>query len=71
MKSYEAQTPKLACKTLIVNEGKKEITIEPMDNFPVIKDLIVDLDSVYRKMNMITPRVTPPEEVIQGKLKLD
>ncbi|MQL56557.1 succinate dehydrogenase/fumarate reductase iron-sulfur subunit [Acidianus ambivalens] len=59
--------PKLACKTLIVNEGKKEITIEPMDNFPVIKDLIVDLDSVYRKMNKIIPRVTPPEEVIQGK----
>jgi succinate dehydrogenase/fumarate reductase-like Fe-S protein len=38
-----------------------------MDNFPVIKDLIVDLGSVYRKMSKIVPRVTPPEEVIQGK----
>ncbi len=44
------------------DEGQKTpvITVEPMGNMPVIKDLIVDMDAVHwKKMQRITPWLLP------------
>jgi succinate dehydrogenase / fumarate reductase, iron-sulfur subunit len=53
-------TPMLACRTHIgkalkdAREGA--ITVEPMGNMPVIKDLIVDMDAVHwKKIHRVTP----------------
>ncbi|MUM65495.1 succinate dehydrogenase/fumarate reductase iron-sulfur subunit [Acidianus infernus] len=63
--------PRLACKTLALDMvkkyGKNEITIEPMDYFPVIKDLIVDWTDFYNRMFKVKPRLYPSKEVLEGK----
>jgi len=63
--------PRLACKTLALDMvrkyGKNEITIEPMDFFPVIKDLVVDWTDFYNRMFKVKPRLYPSKEVLEGK----
>ncbi|AWR96678.1 succinate dehydrogenase/fumarate reductase iron-sulfur subunit [Acidianus sulfidivorans JP7] len=63
--------PRLACKTLALDMvkkyGKNEITLEPMDYFPVIKDLIVDWGNFYERMFKVKPRLYPSKEVLEGK----
>jgi succinate dehydrogenase / fumarate reductase iron-sulfur subunit len=47
------------------NEGDEDrrrpvITVEPMGNFPILKDLIVDMDAVHwRKIQRVTPWLIP------------
>jgi succinate dehydrogenase / fumarate reductase iron-sulfur subunit len=44
------------------DEGQREpvITVEPMGNFPVVKDLIVDMDAVHwKKIQRVTPWLLP------------
>jgi succinate dehydrogenase iron-sulfur subunit len=44
------------------DEGQKTpaITVEPMGNFPVVKDLIVDMDAVHwKKIQRVTPWLLP------------
>ncbi|BDC18080.1 succinate dehydrogenase/fumarate reductase iron-sulfur subunit [Acidianus sp. HS-5] len=63
--------PRLACKTLALDivkkYGKNEITLEPMDYFPIIKDLIVDWTDFYNRMFKVKPRLYPSKEVLEGK----
>jgi len=53
---------RLACKTLIANivqvEGA-EVTIEPMGNMPVVKDLVVDMSMFWDKVQKIQPGLLP------------
>ena len=45
---------RLACKVLMRDVGEK-VTIEPMLGFPVIKDLIVDMDPFFEKYKAVKP----------------
>ena len=45
---------RLACKVLIRDVGNK-VTIEPMLGYPVIKDLVVDMDPFMAKYKSIKP----------------
>jgi succinate dehydrogenase / fumarate reductase iron-sulfur subunit len=45
---------RLACKTLIQEVGSK-ITIEPLPGFPVLKDLIVDMEPFFSRLREILP----------------
>jgi succinate dehydrogenase / fumarate reductase, iron-sulfur subunit len=54
--------PGLACHTHLARaaqagrEGSQVITVEPMGNMPVIKDLVVDMDAVHwKKIQRVTP----------------
>ena len=56
--------PGLACHThldeALARSDDNVITVEPMGNMPVIKDLIVDMDAVHwKKMRRITPWLLP------------
>ena len=44
--------PKLACSTLILPEYRKtgKIEVGPLHNYPVVKDLVVDFDRFWKKM---------------------
>jgi succinate dehydrogenase / fumarate reductase iron-sulfur subunit len=58
--------PGLACNTHLESalERSKDgtITVEPMGNMPVIKDLIVDMDAVHwKKQRRVTPWLLPQE----------
>jgi succinate dehydrogenase / fumarate reductase iron-sulfur subunit len=52
---------RLACKTLVSNiqhEGDT-ITVGPMGNMPVIKDLVVNMDSFWDKIRAVQPYLQP------------
>jgi succinate dehydrogenase / fumarate reductase iron-sulfur subunit len=56
---------RLACKTKAIDiaPGGQEITLEPLANLPVIKDLIADMGPFYDKMREISPwLVVAPEK---------
>ena len=62
--------PGLACHTHVARaaraapEGSRVITVEPMGNMPVIKDLIVDMDAVHwKKIHRVTPWLINKEPV--------
>ena len=63
--------PRLACKTnvfeMIKKYGSNVITIEPMDYFKPVKDLIVDMDDFYQRMYKVEPRLHPHKDVLEGK----
>src|SRR4051794_35636820 len=59
--------PDLACHTHLDRAFETSadgvITVEPMGNMPVIKDLIVDMDSVHwKKIRRVTPWLLPDGE---------
>lgn len=45
---------RLACKLLVRDVGAK-ITIEPLMGFPVIRDLVVDMDAFFEKYKAVKP----------------
>jgi len=50
---------KLVCKTRIkeVSPEGEPVTVEPMGNFPVIKDLVTDMDLFWSKVKSVDPYV--------------
>lgn len=60
----------LACQKLVGDYGDEVITIEPLPNFKVIKDLIVDLTPFFQKYRMTRPYLmaedTPDRERLQS-----
>src|SRR5512137_2281191 len=49
----------LACQKLVKDyDYAKEITIEPLKYFEVVKDLIVDMEPFFKRINSITPPTT-------------
>src|SRR3990167_8246324 len=60
--------PKLACKTQLITEYKKKesMIIEPLSNHRVIKDLVVDFNPFWDKINKIEPWLNSSQDV-RGK----
>ena len=54
-------TEKLACRTSIRKEFDRHgrISIDPLPNLPVIKDLVVDMSPFWDKIRAVTPWLTP------------
>ncbi|MBI5970171.1 MAG: succinate dehydrogenase/fumarate reductase iron-sulfur subunit [Deltaproteobacteria bacterium] len=54
---------RLACATQVMPEVKKfgEMEIEPLPNHTVLKDLVVDMNPFWEKLEKITPYLTPKE----------
>jgi succinate dehydrogenase iron-sulfur subunit len=49
--------PRLACYTQISELGGGEVTVQPMDNFPIIKDLATDLSGFFEKHRKVLPNI--------------
>ncbi len=57
--------PRLACETQVADLRSETITVQPMDNFPVVRDLVVDLESFFAKHAGLSPglaRKSDPQE---------
>jgi succinate dehydrogenase / fumarate reductase iron-sulfur subunit len=58
--------PMLACELLVENAvahfGTNEFLIEPLTIAPVVRDLIVDFDKAYERVNKIKPYIIEPVE---------
>lgn len=48
-------TPRLACSTYLNEFYPGEVTLEPLANFPVVRDLVVDLTDFMEKLKAIKP----------------
>ncbi len=64
--------PRLACQTQIAAVASKEnpvVTIEPLYNFPVVRDLITDFTSFFEKHRSIMPYIIRrnPKEVEEAE----
>jgi succinate dehydrogenase / fumarate reductase iron-sulfur subunit len=55
---------RLACKTNVVEiaPSGQEITVEPLANLSVLKDLVADMAPFYGKLREMTPWLVPDEE---------
>lgn len=45
----------LACKTIVGDIKGKEITLRPMNHFPIVKDLVVDMDPFFDRYRQSLP----------------
>ncbi len=54
--------PKLACATFVRDLRREGITVEPLSNFPILKDLAVDFDQFLRHLESVTPYLRRSEE---------
>ena len=62
---------RLACKVLMAGLGSR-VTIEPLRGFPIVKDLIVDMDPFFEKYRSVKPYLInydppPPSERYQDR----
>ncbi|MFO7802539.1 MAG: 2Fe-2S iron-sulfur cluster-binding protein, partial [Desulfovermiculus sp.] len=53
---------RLACKTTVASLKGQEITIRPLNHFPVIKDLVVDMEPFFKKYEQAMPFFDPAHE---------
>ncbi len=49
--------PRLACYTQVADVGGREVTVSPMDNFPIVRDLVTDLTGFFEKHKEVIPHV--------------
>ena len=54
----------LACRTQLANLGPT-VTVEPLRNMPVLKDLTVDMDPFFDKYQAITPFLVPNADLTE------
>ena len=45
----------LACKTIVGDIRAKEITLRPMNHFPIVKDLVVDMEPFFENYKQALP----------------
>ena len=60
--------PKLACNTFVRDLAPNPITIEPLQNFPIERDLVVSVGDFVKKIESIYPYIIPktPKTTGQG-----
>jgi succinate dehydrogenase / fumarate reductase iron-sulfur subunit len=49
--------PRLACETQVSHLRSRTITVQPMDNFPIVRDLVVDMESFFSKHSSLSPHL--------------
>jgi succinate dehydrogenase / fumarate reductase, iron-sulfur subunit len=49
--------PRLACETQVAELRSSTITVQPMDNFPILRDLVVDLESFFSRHAALSPYI--------------
>src|SRR5437899_9158945 len=47
--------PKLTCATFLADYAPGPVRVEPLRNFPVIRDLVVDIGDFMRKLSKVKP----------------
>jgi len=55
-------TPKLACAAFLHEFLPGPIRVEPLTHFPVIRDLVIDMDDFMEKLQRVSPWIIKKEE---------
>lgn len=56
-------SPRLTCEAFVRDYVPEVIRVEPLDHFPVIRDLVVDIDDFMDKLGAVKPWLIPEEEL--------
>ncbi len=54
--------PKLSCGTFLTDYAPGPVTVEPLANFPVVRDLVVDLTDFMQKLPRVKPWIIRPDD---------
>lgn len=54
-------TPRLACNTFLRHLPPGPVTVEPLNNFPIERDLVVTVSDFVKKIESIYPYIMPKE----------
>jgi len=54
--------PKLACATFLTDCAPGPVRIEPLNNFPVVRDLVVEIHDFMDKLSTVKPWIIRDEE---------
>ena len=57
--------PMLACYTQVLDLEADAVTLEPLSNLPVVKDLVVDIQPFFQKFKKIKAYLIKPEEALK------
>jgi fumarate reductase iron-sulfur subunit len=69
--------PRLTCETLLSTCAPGPVRIEPLQHFPIIKDLVVELDDFMAKLQKVRPWIirkdqhVPEREFLQTPAQLE
>ena len=63
--------PRLTCESFLKDFKGQELVIEPLANFPVVKDLVVNIDDFMHKLLSVSPWIIRDKEspVEEGEYK--
>jgi fumarate reductase iron-sulfur subunit len=62
--------PKLTCKTALRTYGDT-VVIEPLANFPIVRDLVVEIDGFMDKFKKVKPWIIRAKEAAEDKASLN
>ena len=54
--------PKLTCETFVRDYTTETITIEPLAHFPVVRDLVINMEDFMEKLPTVSPWLIPDED---------
>jgi fumarate reductase iron-sulfur subunit len=54
--------PKLTCATFLTDYAPGPVRVEPLTNFPVVRDLVVDIDDFMEKLPRVKPWIIRDDE---------
>lgn len=54
--------PKLTCATFLEDYSPGPVRVEPLKNFPVIRDLVVEISDFLAKLKRVKPWIVGPEK---------
>ena len=55
-------TPTLTCAAFLRDYYPREIVVEPLANFPVVRDLVIDMRDFMHKLSAVKPWIIRDEE---------
>lgn len=60
------RTPKLTCNAFLRDYWPRPITVEPLTNFPIIRDLVIDMDDFLHKLKSVQPWIIRQQDIPLG-----
>ena len=58
--------PKLTCSAFLRDYWPGPVVVEPLNNFPIIRDLVIDMDDFMHKLKSVKPWIIRKQELPLG-----
>ena len=59
-------TPKLTCSAFLRDYWPRPVIVQPLNNFPIIRDLVIDMEDFMDKLKSIQPWIIRKQELPLG-----